>query len=310
MPITFSNLSGDLRLAQMISAELTLLIKDTSNLRNTNYLMYGGSVNGTGSPVVRIRKVGLYGRDNFSTPGTETGAVSEQALTDGHADIEAVRHSLRYDLSDLAVLTAYGNSPNEIEPFNIAASIAASYNTLFASLTADAASSFGTDAGNVAQDMSVSNFLNAVYTLEQADSDRGAEAPYVAVLHSKALTELQNSLRSETANIIANDPETMAMMGAKAGYAGKLFGVDIYKSSHINNDGTSYDNFMMARGAIGYCDGVPTIVGAGEFMQMDKVSIEFERTAAQALVSIVGHCFLGMGIIDDNKGCLISSQVA
>lgn len=310
MPITFANLSGDLRLAAMISAELNLLIKDTANLRNTPYLMYGGSINGTGSPVVRIRKIGLYGKDNFKTPTLETDAVTETSLTDGHADITCVRHSLRYDLSDLATLTSFGNSPNEVSPFNIAASIAASYDTLFAVQTATAASSFSNDAGNTGTDFSVSKFFSGIYQLEQADSGLGAEAPYVCVLHSKALTELQNSLRSETANIIANDPETMAMMGAKSGYAGKLAGVDIYKSSHVEDNGTSYDNFMMARGAIGYADGVPTIVGAGEMMQMDKVSIEFERTAAQALVSIVGHCFLGMAIVDDNKGCLISSQVA
>ena len=310
MPITFSNLSGDLRLAAMISAELNLLIKDTANLRNTPYLMYGGSINGTGSSVVRIRKVGMYGRDSFDTPFGETDPVSETSLTDGHADITCVRHSLRYDLSDLATITAYGNSPNEVNPFNIAASIAASYDVLFAEQTATAAASFLTDAGVTSTDFSVSKFFNGIYTLEQADSGLGAEAPYVAVLHSKALTELQNSLRAETANIIANDPETMAMMGAKSGYAGKLAGVDIYKSSHVTNDGTSYDNFMMARGAIGYADGIPQIIGAPEKMEMDKVAIEFQRTASQALVSIIGHCFLGMAIVDDKKGCLISSQVA
>ena len=113
MPITFANLSGDLRLAAMISAELNLLIKDTANLRNTPYLMYGGSINGTGSAVARIRKVGLYGRDSFDTPVAETTAVSETSLQDGHADITCVRHSLRYDISDLATITTFGNSPTQ-----------------------------------------------------------------------------------------------------------------------------------------------------------------------------------------------------
>ena len=305
--ILFSNLSADIRLAAMISQELHLLLRDTGNLRNTPYMQYGGSVNNSGSNVLRMRKIGLYGRDSFTAPG-EIAAVTNTALTDGHADITASRQSLMYSISDQATLTAFGDSPNEASPFNLAASIAASYETRFAELTSTSASSFSNDVGVSGAQMSVSTFFSAIYQLEQADSFRGAPPPYVAVLHSKALAELQNSLRAETANIISRDRDA-AELKAKESYAGQLFGVDIYRSSHVTDDSTDFANYMMGIGAIAYVDGTPQIVGASETMVMDKVTIEISRTAEQALTSVIGHAYLGCAIVEDARGTLLSSGV-
>ena len=63
--ITAFNLQTDLRLAQMISQEVRLLINDTSNLRNSPYMDYVGSINGLGSDTIRVRQA-AYGRDLFS----------------------------------------------------------------------------------------------------------------------------------------------------------------------------------------------------------------------------------------------------
>lgn len=304
--ILFSNLSGDIRLAAMISQELHLLLRDTGNLRNTPYMQYAGSVNGTGSNVVRMRKIGLYGRDSFTAPG-EIAAVANTALTEGHADITASRQSLMYSISDKATMTAFGDSPNEASPFNLAASIAASYDTRFAELTSTSAASFSSDVGGAAA-MTVSTFFSAIYQLEQADSFLGAPPPYVAVLHSKALAELQNSLRAETANIISNSPDAAEMVKAKESYAGQLFGVDIYRSSHVNQAVGEYKNYMMGIGALAYADGTPQIIGASETMVMDKVTIEISRTPEQALTSVIGHAYLGCAIVEDARGTLLSSN--
>ena len=304
--ILFSNLSSDIRLAAMISQELHLLLRDTGNLRNTPYMQYAGSVNNSGSNVLRMRKIGLYGRDSFTAPG-EIAAVTNTALTDGHADITASRQSLMYSISDQATLTAFGDSPNEASPFNLAASIAASYETRFAELTSTSASSFSNDVGVSGASMSVSTFFSAIYQLEQADSFLGAPPPYVAVLHSKSLAELQNSLRAETANIISRDRDAAELLKAKESYAGQLFGVDIYRSSHVTDDSTDFANYMMGVGAIAYVDGTPQIVGASETMVMDKVTIEISRTAEQALTSVIGHAYLGCAIVEDARGTLLSS---
>lgn len=47
--ITNTSLVGDLRLAQMISQEIRLLLRDVNNLRNTPYVSFVGSINGMGS---------------------------------------------------------------------------------------------------------------------------------------------------------------------------------------------------------------------------------------------------------------------
>ena len=88
-PITFDDISGsgglvgNLRLAAMISQEINLLLKDTSNLRNTPLLSYQGSINGTGSDTVRVRLAGLDGFDSMAAatsvpPGTVTTTPKTQ----------------------------------------------------------------------------------------------------------------------------------------------------------------------------------------------------------------------------------------
>ena len=47
--ITAYGLQTDLRLAQMISQEVRLLLNDTMNLRNSPYIDYVGSINSMGS---------------------------------------------------------------------------------------------------------------------------------------------------------------------------------------------------------------------------------------------------------------------
>ena len=300
--ILFSNLSGDLRQSSMLSAEINLLLRDTANLRNTGYIQYSGSVNGLGTNVIRLRKIGLMGRDSFAAPSNEDDAGSTTALTDGHADITVARQVLIYQMTALAGLTSYGNSPFEIDPFNLCASIAESYETRFAELTATAAASATSATTTTGATMSVSAFFEGIYALEQADSFRGAPGPFYACLHPKSLTELQASLRSEQNNIISNMTATEEMIKAKGiGYVGSLFGVDCYRSSHIASDGTDYPNWMADAGALAYADGVPMIVGAAEVVNYDKVVCEMSRTAEKALTAVVGHCYMGISIVDQNR---------
>jgi hypothetical protein len=303
--ITFSSLEGDLRLSQMISSEIALLLKDNASLRNSGFIKYAGSINGMGSDTIRVRKIGLMGYDSFTEPTLEDDAVSETSLTDGHADCTVSRFQLSYKMSDLSGITSFGNSPYEVDPFNLAASIAASYDTLFAELTAAAALGSTGSVGTSGGAFSVSTFFAGIYNLEQASNgviSAGAPGPFYACLHPKALSELQASLRSEQGSVIAQMVATEEMIQAKGqGYAGKLFGVDVYRSAHIDTDGTDYNNFMADAGGLMYADGVPSIVGAAETMQMDKVTIEMSRVPERALSVITGHCYLGLAVLDDAR---------
>ena len=311
--IYYSDLTGDLRLAAMITAEINLLLRDVANLRNSQFMSYVGSINGLGSDTIRVRKADLDGRHLMSSLA-ENAAVSNTALNDSHVDLTVGRFSMMYQITDLATMTGYG--PNDIDPIRLAQSMSFSYEATFADKTADTASSgFSTTTGSNTQDFSVDAFFNGIFELEKADSQRGAVGPFAAVLKPKALTELQTSLRDETSNAIsmmAATAEMLRIKGPDSGYVGSLFGCEIYKSSYVNTNASSgYDNFMFSVGAFGYADGVPApILGAAQTQQLDKILIEMDRDATYALSKIVAHAYLGMAILDSNKGVLINSQVA
>lgn len=305
-PISFANLSGELRLAQMISMEINTLLRDTATLRNTPFLRYLGSINGSGSDTIRVRMAGL-GRDAMAAAG-ETAAVTARDITVEHADCVVSRSAVAYSISDLSNITQFGQG--DLNPFTIAASMAAAFDTRFMSMTCAAASTFSTNAGSNTSVLTVSDFFDAMYNLEKADSNRGNIGPYCAVLASKAFTELQASLRGETANIISNMGQTEQMIAAKGqGYMGSLLGVEIYKSSVVNENGSSgFDNFMIAPGALGYADGsVGSIVGASDELDVGPVKVEFSRTAGSALTFVIGTAYAGVVELEDARGTQLLS---
>jgi len=305
--LTHAALEGDLRLSAMISQEINLLLRDTSNLRNSPYISYAGSVNGLGSDTIRVRKAGLDGFDLFETPTNEADAASTQTFTDAHVDIAVARLALLYKITDMASMTGFGGS--DIDPFRLAQSMAGSYEASFADKTADAIDDFTNIVGSAATQMSVDDFFNAIFQLEKAASNKGAIAPFAAILHPVALTELQDSLRNETGNAISYMAATQDMLMAKGpGYVGNLLGVDVFKSSYVNDAGGAYQSAMFGIGSLAYADGVPaSLPGAGQSLSLGKVLVEMERDGAKAITSIIGHAYLGLSVIDDDRGVLIKS---
>ncbi len=308
--ITNASLLGDnFRLAAMISREINLLLSDTASLRNTDKIAYVGSVNGLGSNVIAVRSYGLDGRDLFRDSAAEDtdNSGNDDAVGVSVSNITVARKYLIRKISDMASMVGYGDA--DLNPFILAADMANSYEAKFADMTADAASAFTTIKGNATDEMSVDVFFNGIFGLEQADSFRGADPDFCAVLHPKALTELQDSLRNETSNAVSMMQATAEMLEAKGkGYVGKLFGVDLYRSSYVNQGGGAYESFMMSRGALGYADGIPmSLPNAVDFITEGKVLVEMERAGMSAITNVIGHCYLGIGIINDNKGLLLKS---
>tara|TARA_Y100000401_G_scaffold33531_2_gene24919 strand:- start:10991 stop:11917 length:927 start_codon:yes stop_codon:yes gene_type:complete len=307
MATYYSDLSN-LRLAKMITQEITLLLRDTSNLRNSQFLTYYGSINGSGSKVMSVRKAGLDGYNKMSGIA-ENATGSDTAITESSVDITVGRQYLSYEISDLASMTGLG--ANDIDPFRLARSIAASYESRFAELQCDTADGLSTNVvGSSSDTMSVDLFFDAIFALEQAASGVGVDGQYAAVLHPKQLVELQDSLRNETSNSVSMMTATQAMLEAKGrGFVGSLFGVEVYRSSHVTNAASAHNGYMITPNCLGYIDGTPTsLPQAVDFMTMGKVLIEMERTATQALTRVVGHAYLGMAIIDQDRGCLIKSS--
>jgi len=304
--ITNTGLVGDLRLAQMISMEIRLLLKDSVNLRNTPFVDFVGSINGQGSDTIRVRKAFLDGEDGFTAFNgvTEENSVGNTALVDSHVDVVCKRNSLAYSITDLATMTGMGQ---DIDPFRIAEHISKSYDALFAKLTAAVFSGFTAQVVS-ASTLTVDIFQDAIQALEAADSNKGAPGPYVAVLHPAQFAELQDSIRSET-GAVAYAPASFEALAAKGShYKGSFMGVEIYTSSYVINGGSNYQAAMFSPGAIGYATGMPaSLPGASESMQMGEVMVEMDRTAAAALTQVVGHAYLGIAIIDDDRGVEIAT---
>jgi len=310
-PIRFSNMENILRLSAMISQEINLLLKDNTNLRNTPLLSYQGSINGTGSDTVRVRLAGLDGYDSMASAGTEISdeSLNTTGLTINSADLVAARQYIIYQMSDLSSMSGFGGS--DVDPFRIAQSIVGSYETRFAELTGEAAASFTTTAGANTTTLSVDDFFDAIFALEQASSGAGATGPYACVLAAKALTELQDSLRNETGNAVSRMQSSMDMLQAKGeNFAGNLFGCDVYRSAHVNeNASAGFDNFMISPMALGFVDGIPSgVQGSADLMSMGKVVVEFDRRPMSASTYIVGHAYLGLGIIEDARGVKLLSK--
>jgi hypothetical protein len=309
--ITNHSLVGDLRLQQMISQEIKLLITDARNLRNTPFLDFVGSINGMGSDTIRVRKAGLDGFDNFqaftgsSGSFQEDSAVGETSLTTEHADIVVKRQALMYKITDLANMTGMGA---DVDPFRIAESIAKSYELLFADLTAATVAGFTASVSQTAA-LTVDDFIAAFQTLELAASGKGAPGPYVALLHPEQWQDLQADIRAEQNNALAFAPASFEAMSAKGpGYKGSYLGVDIYTSSHITATGGQHVGALWAPGAIGFATGKPqSLVGAVESMDMGDVLVEMDRDSTRALTNIVGHCYLGMGVVDADRGVKLLS---
>lgn len=314
-PIRFSNMENILRLSAMISQEINLLLKDNANLRNTGLLSYQGSINGTGSDTVRVRLAGLDGYDSMRAASNEISDESSNTtdLTIFNADLVAARQYIIYEMSDLASMTGFGGS--DIDPFRIAQSIAGSYETRFAQLTGEAAAAFTNTAGANTTTLSVDDFFDAIFQLEQAGfgtgSAGGAPGPYACVLAPKALTELQDSLRNETGNAISRMQSSQDMLQVKGeNFKGSLFGVDVYSSALgvKQNASSGYDNYMISPMALGFVDGIPAGVrGSADLMSMGKVVVEFDRRPMSASTYIVGHAYLGLGIIEDDRGVKLLS---
>jgi len=314
MPITQYNMSTpneDLRLQKMISQEIRLLLTDSTNLRNTPFVDFVGSINGMGSDTIRVRKAGLDGYDDFTafSGTTEANGVGDSPLVDAHVDVVCKRNSLAYAISDLASMT--GLNSGDIDPFRIAESIANSYEALFADLTGATVAGFTTVKGTTANDLSVDVFLEAINALEAAASGVGAPGPYVAVLHPKQWADLQDDILGLSTGILQFVQASYEAISAKGShYKGNFMGVEIYTSSYITDDGTDHTGAIFAPGAIGYATGMPAgLPGAAESMEMGEVMIEMDREADKALTQIVGHAYLGMSIIDQDRGVAILSAI-
>ena len=170
--ITFDNnaagkaLTTNLRLSQILGAEIGLLLADRASLYGHPAIPLVGDLTGSGSDTLRHRLIGLDGYDEMAAaaaPQNEINAFNPTALSDGHVDIALVRAAISREVSDLAVLSQFG-SP-DVDPYKLAESTVGAFLMYFTSQVATAGASFGSSVGSASRDMDVSDFYDALSRL-------------------------------------------------------------------------------------------------------------------------------------------------
>lgn len=314
--ITFDNnaagkaLTTNLRLSQILGAEIGLLLADRASLYGHPAIPLVGDLTGSGSDTLRHRLIGLDGYDEMAAaaaPQNEINAFNPTALSDGHVDIALVRAAISREVSDLAVLSQFG-SP-DVDPYKLAESTVGAFLMYFTSQVATAGASFGSSVGSASRDMDVSDFYDALFTLELAN----VPGPYVSILHPRQVADFQSALRSEP-NALAMSSDTQSALQIKGqGSIGSYMGVELFKSSKITAGGGAKKGFMMGYGAMGYVIGRPAPFAGAAEVQMPAgvpIAIEFERSAAESLTRIVSTAYIGVSILQDSMGVLIATDAA
>ncbi len=303
--ITYSVLDTDgIRMDLMVENEVRALLHDGASIRNSGALLFAGDIAGMGSDVLALRYSSLDGYTPMASVA-DGSEITSSDLTNATADISIGRIGLRYDLTDLAVLTKLGS---DIDVFRLAQSMAGAFEAAFMQQVCATFTTFSSSVGSAGVDMSVDDFLDAVYTLELENNP----SQLYAVLHPRQIADLTSSIRNETGNAIAFNPATHDLLKALGtGYVGDFLGVQIHKSSYVTESGGDKKGAIFSAGAIAYALGtpMPLVAPSGEIRPAGTpILVELERDSAYSLTKIVGTAYCGAIKAEDARGVLVSTD--
>jgi|10_taG_2_1085330.scaffolds.fasta_scaffold14202_3 hypothetical protein len=256
-----------------------------------------------GAEIVRVPHVGLGGIDLMSQVHAtdETTASTLVAHTESNTDISLSRYAKHYDASDLAkLLDASGVVRDEM----FAMDALATCNTTLASLLTLLVDNFATTAGTSGVDMSASDFLDAIGSLQV----NNAEGPYLSILAPIQVSDLRKDLALNSGGSLQWDQGSAAMVNAqhRSGYQGSFAGVDIVMNDFVDTTGGNRRGGMFARGAIGYAIARP--VADPDFPQIvlgDECLFEKDRSGTTAVTSYITNLNVGVSELIDLNGVSI-----
>lgn len=302
--ILYSSLSGNARVAAVLNQFVAIKLRDTASLVGHPSILQLRSPAGTGSSTIQVPVVS-WGADSMSAVA-DGAAVANTAVTSAAVSITIARQALRRQVSDLAQLTNSG-IPLDVTIENIAGDFVSAYHRRATSMLCALSSGISNSVGTTTVDLSVSTFLQALYSLQLTAN----EGPFVAVLHPQQVNDLMASMRSEAGpgQWIPANQELLNAHGP--GLVGVCYGVQLYKSTLVPTAtaGADYLGMMFAPGAFGIATAsAAPIVGGTVIPTESPVMVEVERDSASGLTALTGSAFIGVGEIDDAKACGILSD--
>jgi hypothetical protein len=300
-PYSASSMDGNLRLSAILHNEISLLLADRASLRNHEAIVNYGDIAGSGSETIRVPLLGVDGYDLMASTSEGNAPGSATALTYLAPEITVARYALQRGLTDLAQMTNSGGGPSlEI----LANDFVGAFEMTVTSQICALFGSFSNSVGTATVDLSVDDFMAAIFQLEQSNVNTRP----VAVLHPVQVSDLQSSIRQE-GGAFQYMPATQDMLEAKGqGFAGSFAGVDIYKSSKVA-ESTGKQGALFCRGAIGYAEGrmaANPMLGS-QVQANGPVVIDIDRANGDT-TTLIGNAYFGVAELQDSMGVLIETD--
>lgn len=291
---------ADLMTAEVISSEYLLLLAEREDILNHPALVYAGAA--SGSNVVKVPQIGLMGYDLLAA-GSEGSALANTALADASDQITVAWYGKSYEQSDLAQIVAANGM---LDPVMFARDAAVSTAQTLLSLIANLMDNFSTVVGSTGVDATHQNFIDAITALEI----NKVQGTYLSLLHPRQWGDLRTDSLS-LGGAVQHRMDAQGVVAAGTGqYAGRLYGVDVFKTSHVPtmNAGADRGGGMFGRGAIAWADALFPANGDPNILSMGRAALERVRTGKAGLTAYVTHAYMGAAEMIDTAGVCIQTD--
>jgi len=217
----------------------------------------------------------------------EATDLSNTAINPVEATITASEVGVMTTLTDLGRDTASRDVAADIGKL-FGEAIAKKVDSDLAALFGSFAS--GNDLGAAGTELTPDLLLKAEATLRSLNIPR----PYYGVFSPKAMFNLKKALTNAGYSTGANALGMGAEETLRNGYAGTVFGIDLFENANITADGN--DDIV---------GGVFHPQSLGLAMKSD-FKIETQRDASLRATEIVGSVTYGVGVVKDDFGCAVT----
>ena len=239
-----------------------------------------------------------------------SGGASNTLLSTGNFDLSPTRHLLKFQPTDLFAMTSAGT---EVNTDMIAAALIGSVDQTIADKLTGLFSGVSGNVGTSGANLTVTNFYEAIYTLNLANNP----AMLAAVLHPQQVNDLVDSFRGE-GGAVQFRTDVQGMLGAiGVSKRATILGVDLYQSSKVPtaNAGADRQGCMFSMGAFAYSFGdvaqiiAQQMINPGDiWMQTPEMFIERDRDANNGMSSLIMNLYIGVAEAEDARAVKITTD--
>ena len=288
----FATVLADQRAQELLSQQYLLLAADRNALPNHQALVYGGDFFRSGAGMSTApRKIPILGFMGYDLPDAvaEGASIVPSVIEDRQVTVHVSRRGKAYQPTDEVRFT------DGLGVFNSAAfamDAALSRDLALTSILAGLVGGFTLNQTTTGVNLTATTFLAALGDLEVGSQGQASEANTMTVLHSRQVADLRDSLALSTAGAIQWAADSQPRL-KQTGYSGKVFGIDVFSSNYVVNNGTDCLGGMFTTGGIVWCDMGVEADMADQAVIGSKVLFERDRTALAGLTAYVSACWLG-----------------